>query len=444
LRFRSQGSRHVEEAKRGSDERHLLSDWVKGDVVAAVGDGKYNVFSNTGVFKETIDTGFSGTLTAGCSFNQDRSKLYTTVVGASKVVVFDTMHPHTILQTIDTSPGDGTESIVFDAAGNFYVGHAYVDKSIRKYNASGTFLESYSAAIEFRGTDWIDLATDQCTLFYTSYGRLVKRFDVCTNTQLTDFATLPGNGYGFAFRLLPPGDGTGGLLVADYDNIKRLNGTGNVVQTYDSPGEDYWFSLNLDPDGTSFWSGDAITTNFYRFEIDSGNILGGPFPSGGPSFFGICLLGEVAVVSPCGNGVLQTGEECDDGNAVDGDGCSSTCKLEINNCTITFNLYNSQNDTLVAPLTNGTVVASPPPCRRLNIEAVIPCAQGSNVTLELYQDPRLAKRKFERTSPYFLFGNQGRNVLDGTIKPGTYGIRARVANGAWSPFTNFTLGGRCD
>jgi cysteine-rich repeat protein len=148
--------------------------------------------------------------------------------------------------------------------------------------------------------------------------------------------------------------------------------------------------------------------------------------------------------SPCGNGIVQTGEQCDDGNTVDGDGCSSTCQLEIKNCTITFNLYNSQNDTLVAPLTNGTIVASPPPCRRLNIEAVIPCAQGSNVTLELYRDSRLAKRKFERTSPYFLFGNQGRNVLDGKILPGSYGIRARVANGAWSPFTNFTLGGRCD
>jgi cysteine-rich repeat protein len=444
LRVRSQGSRHLKEVKEGSDKRHLLSDWIKGDVFTGVGDGKYNVFSNSGVFKETIDTGLSGAFTAGCALNQDRSKLYTTLFSASNVVVFDMTHPHTILQTIDTSPGISAESIVFDTAGNFYVGHASGDKSIRKYNASGTFLESYSAAIDSSGTDWIDLATDQCTLFYTSYGRLVKRFDVCTNKQLTDFARLPGNGFALAFRLLPPGDGTGGLVVVDYDNIKRLNGTGNVVQTYDRPGEDAWFSLNLDPDGTSFWSGDSATLNFYHFEIDSGNILGGPFPSGGSFLYGICLFGEVAAASPCGNGVLQTGEQCDDGNTVDGDGCSSTCQLEINNCTITFNLYNSQNDTLVAPLTNGTIVASPPPCRRLNIEAVIPCAQGSNVTLELYRGSRLAKRKFERTSPYFLFGNQGRNVLDGKIVPGSYGIQARVANGAWSPFTNFTLGGRCD
>src|SRR6185436_13302175 len=30
----------------------------------------------------------------------------------------------------------------------------------------------------------------------------------------------------------------------------------------------------------------------------------------------------------CGDGVLQTGEECDDGNATPGDGCSGLCTIE--------------------------------------------------------------------------------------------------------------------
>jgi cysteine-rich repeat protein len=30
----------------------------------------------------------------------------------------------------------------------------------------------------------------------------------------------------------------------------------------------------------------------------------------------------------CGNGVIETGEQCDDGNTVSGDGCSSTCQIE--------------------------------------------------------------------------------------------------------------------
>jgi len=30
----------------------------------------------------------------------------------------------------------------------------------------------------------------------------------------------------------------------------------------------------------------------------------------------------------CGNGTLDAGEQCDDGNTADGDGCSATCQLE--------------------------------------------------------------------------------------------------------------------
>jgi cysteine-rich repeat protein len=30
----------------------------------------------------------------------------------------------------------------------------------------------------------------------------------------------------------------------------------------------------------------------------------------------------------CGNGILDPGEECDDGNTVDGDGCSAACRIE--------------------------------------------------------------------------------------------------------------------
>ena len=37
----------------------------------------------------------------------------------------------------------------------------------------------------------------------------------------------------------------------------------------------------------------------------------------------------VSAAPVCGNSVVETGETCDDGNAVSGDGCSSTCIIEV-------------------------------------------------------------------------------------------------------------------
>ena len=50
---------------------------------------------------------------------------------------------------------------------------------------------------------------------------------------------------------------------------------------------------------------------------------------------------ESAVSDPCGNGVRDQGEQCDDGNKNNLDGCSSTCKFEqthrLNSITMQFN-----------------------------------------------------------------------------------------------------------
>ena len=39
----------------------------------------------------------------------------------------------------------------------------------------------------------------------------------------------------------------------------------------------------------------------------------------------------VPTPSQCGNGVIDSGESCDDGNTANGDGCSSTCQQEFFN-----------------------------------------------------------------------------------------------------------------
>ena len=273
--------------------------WNVGDVFAGIASGSYNVYSNSGTFKETISDG-SGGFTTGCSFNPSLDKLYTTNFSASKVVVYDNASPHSIVQTITTGKA-AAESIVFAGNGHFFVGGPS-DPEIEEYDASGTLVDNDTVAADGTGgPDWIDLAADQKTTFYTSESRVVRRFDAAADVQLADFATLPGAGTAFALRLLSPGDGSGGLLVADRGDVKRLDGSGAVVQTYDVSGEDSWFSLNLDPNGTSFWAGDFGTNNFYRFNMATGAVEVGPIASGGV-LFGLCLKGEITAA--VGNIVL--------------------------------------------------------------------------------------------------------------------------------------------
>jgi cysteine-rich repeat protein len=57
-----------------------------------------------------------------------------------------------------------------------------------------------------------------------------------------------------------------------------------------------------------------------------------------------CLTGyglvnsSCIVVNPiCGNGILESGESCDDDNTANGDGCSSICQIE-EGCTCTYNV----------------------------------------------------------------------------------------------------------
>ena len=290
---------------------------------AAAGDptfGEYRVYDNSGVFKESITASLTGQ-TAGCAFNPAGDKLYTTYFFQNRVVVFDANPPHDVLDSIDTTAhGDANpESVVFAANGDFYVGNAggvpVGDEAVQIYDADGTFLRRFIVAVENRGSDWITLAADQRTLFYTSErGQRILRYDVVADLQLPDFAVLPSpstmSAGAFALRLLPPGDGSGGLLVANTHNIVRLDGSGAVIQTYDAPEDLFgWFALSLDPNGTSFWAGtEGFLENarVYRFNIETGVIEVGPIEVERPLFVGgICVRGEPLFVSTPGEITLD-------------------------------------------------------------------------------------------------------------------------------------------
>lgn len=68
-------------------------------------------------------------------------------------------------------------------------------------------------------------------------------------------------------------------------------------------------------------------------------------------FLAMCLVVDSASAL-CGNGVLESGlEQCDDGNTMNGDGCSNTCQLEDPNRWICVNVEGGKTSCCTA-LTN--------------------------------------------------------------------------------------------
>jgi hypothetical protein len=137
----------------------------------------------------------------------------------------------------------------------------------------------------------------------------VLRYDVCTGTQLADFATdLPGPC--FALRIRRNGE----VLVTCEANVVRLDEAGRQIGSTPASalglGDTLLFAMNLDPDGTSFWTTGYTQDRVVRARIDDGAVLSTfTFTGVGQhSNAGLAVFGEptAAVTMPPANPVAPT------------------------------------------------------------------------------------------------------------------------------------------
>jgi len=204
---------------------------------------------------------------SGVCFGQSGG-LFVTGFDAGNIRRFDSTGKP-IAGTVGASTG--AESCVVMRNGNVLAGEAVGDHKLVELRPDGTELATFQPATESKGIDWVDIAADQCTVYYTSEGKTVKRFDICTQRQLPDFASqLQGSCYGQ--RLLP----SGGELVACARQVYRLNPNGSIAQTYTTKSlkeGGTLFALNLDPDGRSFWTASFNDGNIYKVDLGSGVVV---------------------------------------------------------------------------------------------------------------------------------------------------------------------------
>jgi len=313
------GTTHPRLSTKGSH------NFERGDVLAVAPFNKVRWMDPKGALIAILGppSEVAGPITAGMAFD-DSGNLYVTTFGQRAVDVYDNQGKwlKRFGATIKNAMrGQLPESLLFDNAGNIFVGLATnrnndPGAAMVKLDPSGKPTQKLYPMSEARGIDWIDLAEDQCTLFYTSEGKGVKRFDVCKNEQLPDFVSpvLPG-AVTYALRVLPDG----GVLVADTEMLIRISPLGVPVQTYTVPGSgvpvksdtlnssgNQFYAMNLDPDGTSFWTQDMKTGQVYKFDIESGRMLlqfNSPTRDGNIKVGGLAIAGECTEGAGCPTGI---------------------------------------------------------------------------------------------------------------------------------------------
>lgn len=177
---------------------------------------------------------------------------------------------------------------LFDAAGNLY-SVSLTGSTLEKRNASGGLVSTWS--LPNRPAE-MDLAADQCTLYYLPYFTgspiSIQRFNVCTSLVFAPLSTtLPtqlGN-----LRVLPSSD----ILIGSANAVLRISATGQIVRSYSGT-----FQIALDPDGRSFWATNGLDS-VSKIDLAAGSELLRSSTFGGFGVDSLTVVGEPrAALSP--------------------------------------------------------------------------------------------------------------------------------------------------
>jgi hypothetical protein len=134
---------------------------------------------------------------------------------------------------------------------------------------------------------------DGHTILYDGEGTIIRSFDLSTDTQGPDFATAPNRSV-FALRVIPGGTFKGDVVAADSTEAVLFDATGSLIKSYALPGDNGGdFSLNLDPNGTDFWTGDFNSGLVWEVNLATGAIDEQWNTGHAGTFFGLSVFGEI-------------------------------------------------------------------------------------------------------------------------------------------------------
>ena len=297
-----------------SADSHTLAGhetYQDGDLlISGINDAQWRLPDGT----LNLDLG-SASPGGGVGFGADGSLYVTEFQYWDRVAKYDNAGRHLATYQLNSCQDpasvqtDSAGNILFGSGGNLNCTYSYITKWGPADNKIADYLPAHDTGWE-HGPGWISLEGDDCTVRYTTGLTTVRRYNICTETQLSNFSN--GLSLGFGNLILPDN----GMIVANYGNIVRLNSSGQVVQTYSAPGEDQWYSVALDIDTGAFWAATFDHGIVYKFDVSTGALLTS-FDTGVSGVLGIGVYRSDRYVPPsmpdgqtfgCTNGASPHGE----------------------------------------------------------------------------------------------------------------------------------------
>ncbi len=276
----------------------------------------------------------------------------------------------TVLAIIDES-GDGMGhslhgplGVAVDHAGNVYVpGVGYPDEETGgnafKITPDGMVAQVIDAAGDGQGNPLLltgDVAVDGQGNVYVSGRASNNVFRVAPDGTVTEIIDASGDGLGNALAgpWAVAADAAGNAYVAGYasDNVFRIAADGTIVELIDANGDgagnplDFPFGLATDVAGNVYVAAQFSSNAFRVAPTGEITVIVGPDGDGignaldDASGIAVSQAGKVYVTGAasnnvfriellCGNGTVDPGEQCDDGNNFDDDCCSRLCRFEL-------------------------------------------------------------------------------------------------------------------
>ena len=278
-----------------------------GNVFLGAGDGNIYEYTPSGSLVQVISTGTTGFIT-GMAFDS-AGNLYSTDFSAGHVSQISGSTGAVITSSFVTGMA-APESIAVDSAGNFYITQEG-GGGIKEFSPTGTLIQTLNAGTAASRSDWDDLAADQHTLLYSTESSTLFSTNALTNTAN---ANISATGSIAAFRIVPNGADAGDILASQENGtVVLLSPTGTVLHTYSVPSGVTTFALNLDPNGTDFWTADITTNRVWEVNITTGAIDENWVPlgvTGGgiPEVAGLVVFGQITASGGGGGGGTTTPE----------------------------------------------------------------------------------------------------------------------------------------